>query len=182
MRVAGIRQIWKSKHPSGFAGLAFEHLRDPLRRFLLSRLRHAQHAEDLEQEVYVRLLRLSNEQLVRQPEAYVFRIAGNLVSQFIRRQRQGLVDFDSTQLDDQASTLDDEAPSPEADYDDQNREERLARIVRALPPMQKAVFVLARYEDRSHAEIAARLGISVHTVKKHMLRAIHHCREELRES
>jgi RNA polymerase sigma-70 factor (ECF subfamily) len=179
--VAGLKHIWKSKRRAGFAGLAFEQLRAPLHRYLLNRLRHKHHAEDLEQEVYLRLLKLPNEAVVQKPEAYVYRIASNLVNQFIRRELQGSVDFDSIEFDDLTETVGDDAPAPDEVYDNQAREKQLAIIVRQLPPMQRAVFVLARYEGLAHADIATQLGISPHTVKKHMLRAITRCRDELRK-
>jgi len=171
----------KLQRQPGFGGLAFGQLSARLHRFLLRRLRHAQYAQDLEQEVYVRLLRLSNEELVRSPEAYVYRIASNLVSRFAQRERQGPVDFDSPDAADLAARLSDESASPEEICEEQDRERRLAQAVAQLPAMQKAVFILARYQGLAHAEIAERLGISAHTVKKHMLRAICRCREALAE-
>lgn len=175
MRLKSTRQ---SNRTPGFAGLAFDQLSAGLQRFLLRRVRNEQSAKDLEQEVYLRLLRIANEELVRSPEAYVYRIASNLIGQAAAQDRVP-VQFDSEAAARAAEQLHDDSPPPEDIYDEQEREQRLAQIVAQLPAMQKAVFMLARYQGLSHAEIAGRFGISVHTVKKHMLRAICHCRQAL---
>src|SRR5690348_16588481 len=48
-------------------------------RFLLSRVRSSTDAQDLAQEVYLRLLRLERPELIRKPEAYLFTVAANIV-------------------------------------------------------------------------------------------------------
>jgi RNA polymerase sigma-70 factor (sigma-E family) len=60
-------------------------------------------------------------------------------------------------------------PDRTAGVDDRDQ---LWRIVRALPPRQRAVLVLRFYEDCSEAEIARTLGLSVGTVKSHTSRAL----------
>lgn len=52
----------------------------------------------------------------------------------------------------------------------------------AMPPVRKAVFVMSRMDGRSNAEIAARLGISVRTVEKHIELAKRDLRESLHET
>jgi len=47
----------------------------------------------------------------------------------------------------------------------------IAEQVGTLPDMQRDVFALRYYEDRSLAEIAALLRVSVGTVKTHLFRA-----------
>ena len=53
-----------------------------LSRFLSMRLPSRADAEDLSQETYLRLLRVERTDLVRKPEALLFRIASNLVYEF----------------------------------------------------------------------------------------------------
>ena len=48
----------------------------------------------------------------------------------------------------------------------------LWRLLRALPAKQRAVVVLAYYEDLSEAQIAEAMGCSTGTVKSHRARAL----------
>lgn len=50
--------------------------------------------------------------------------------------------------------------------------ELLHKAMNTLPPQQKKVFQLGRLEGLKHEEIAAELGISKETVKKHMAAAL----------
>ncbi len=56
-----------------------------LQRYLIGCLRHAQNARDLEQEVYLRLLRVPPTELVHNPQGYVYRIAAHVVHEFRMR-------------------------------------------------------------------------------------------------
>ena len=48
---------------------------DQLRRFLLSRVRNIADVPDITQEVYLRMLRVSDVESIRSPEAYLFTVA-----------------------------------------------------------------------------------------------------------
>ena len=49
---------------------------------------------------------------------------------------------------------------------------RVLRVIDGLPPRCREVFVLCRFEELSHAEIARRLDISRNTVVSHMMSAL----------
>ena len=53
---------------------------------------------------------------------------------------------------------------------------RLQASLRELPPLCRAAFLLNRIEDLTHAEIAARLGVSVRTIDRYMVKAWEHLR------
>ena len=54
---------------------------------------------------------------------------------------------------------------------------RLQASLAELPPLCSDAFLLNRIEDLTHAEIAARLGVSVRTIDRYMVKAWEHLRE-----
>ena len=52
--------------------------RDRLQQYLRARLTSADDAAELAQEAYLRMLRVKRADLIRHPQAYLFRIANNL--------------------------------------------------------------------------------------------------------
>lgn len=63
---------------------------EDLVRFLARRVRAGVDARDLAQEAYVRLLRLDRKDLIREPLAYVYRVASNLLHEFELKRRADL--------------------------------------------------------------------------------------------
>jgi RNA polymerase sigma-70 factor (ECF subfamily) len=144
-----------------------------LQRFLMRRLRSAHHAQDLAQEAYLRLLRVERVELVRQPRAYLYRIALNLVLEFQLRSRRDPITYDSDTLEQAVEQLSD-TPTDEGEREADAQQVEL--ILEQLPPLYRAIFVLRKRDGLSYQEIAQRLEISVHTVKKYLARAVAKCR------
>jgi RNA polymerase sigma-70 factor (ECF subfamily) len=165
-----------TRHPRqtlGFVGSAFEQYHVSLHRFLMRRLRSTQNAQDLAQETYLRLLRMDNPELVRKPQAYLFRIASNLVYEFKLRERNAPVTFDSEAVEHAADFA---TPNGLEPGDSVSITQQLESVLAQLPPLYRAVFVLRKRDGLSYTEIALTLGISVHTVKKYLARAVAQCR------
>jgi RNA polymerase sigma-70 factor (ECF subfamily) len=166
-----------AKRPQGeslLAVAAFEQYDKGLQRFLTRRLQSAENAQDLAQEAYLRLLHLDRGEFVRKPQAYLYRIASNLVYEFRLRERNQPVTFDSEALD-QAAESTVESPAAEAS-ERLEIEQQLESILAGLPPLYRAVLVLRKRDGLSYPEIARTLDISVHTVKKYLARAVAQCR------
>jgi len=152
--------------------LAFERYRGGLQRFLMRRLDHAQNAQDLAQEVYLRLLRVESADLIRQPRAYMYRIAAHVVHEFrLREEREKqCMTIDSEVLAEIAERVVD--ASIEEPWRHANAERELARLLRQLPPVERAIILLQKRDGLSYEEVATRLELSVHTVKKYLFRAL----------
>jgi RNA polymerase sigma-19 factor, ECF subfamily len=140
-----------------------------LHRFLMRRLSSAEGARDLAQEVYLRLVRVPQNHLIRYPQAYLFRIASNLVYELQLRERRDPVTFDSRIVDYAAQRVSDPAQGPGEQI---SLERQLESMLARLPPLYAAILVMKKRDGLSYEEIARELGISIHTVKKYISRAV----------
>jgi RNA polymerase sigma-70 factor (ECF subfamily) len=78
-----------------------------------------------------------------------------------------------------AMGLADDAPDPEATAMARDELRRLRAIVAGLPTQQRRVFTLRKVYGMSPQAIADRLGLSVSTVEKHLVKAVRLCAEAL---
>lgn len=147
---------------------AFFQYQEELHRYLARRLRGAHEAEDLAQEVYLRVLRVENGELIRSPLDYLYGIAAHVVYQFRIRTHRDVVTFDSELLAGIAAKT---SPEPEEMADRLSLQREMARALGELPPMQRAVFLLRSRDGCSIPEIARHLDLSTHTVKKYLFQA-----------
>lgn len=135
-------------------------------------------AEDLAQEALIRLIRSPTQ--AANTEAYLLRIASNLLRDRFRRDRthrQPLHDSFEARLHDLPS----EEPGGERVYEYKERLQRFLEALDQLSPRCRQVFLLQRYDGLTYAAIAKRLSISVSAVEKHMMRALLHFQAQLAE-
>ena len=129
-------------------------------------------ADDVVQETFIRAYEsLGRFDVVRPFAPWVATIAANLALNHVRSPR-----FREEPLPEAHGETPADAPSPLAGLLDQEAESRLKTAMDALPPEQRAVFVLRAEEDLSYREIADSLGLSIGTVMSRLSRA----REKLR--
>jgi RNA polymerase sigma-70 factor, ECF subfamily len=132
-------------------------------------------AEDLTQEVFIRVFRSLSTFRPGTFEGWLHRITTNLfLDQARRRQR---IRFDALSPD-AGERLPGRDPSPAQVYDDQHFDPDVQRALDQLPPEFRAAVVLCDIEGLSYEEIAATLGIKVGTVRSR----IHRGRVLLREA
>lgn len=153
------------------AGTVFTQYGEELHRFLLRRTGGGAHtANDLAQEVYLRLLRINAAELVRNPQGYTYKIASHVVYEYLLHQENEPVKYDS---DFMAALSEHSNEFVCEDAEDQfNREGELRVLLECVPAMYRAVFLLHRRDGWSYEETAERLGLSVHTVKKYLTRTM----------
>lgn len=149
----------------------FKRLRPALVRFFERRSFSLADAEDLTQEVFIKLTRLDESANIWQPEAFLFQVAANVLRDKLRRDtarcRNDHVSFDETMTDH-------EEPSEESVYEGMESLQRMLTALLQLTPKCRTVFVLHKYEGLAYSEIARRFGISVSAVEKHMIHAVKH--------
>lgn len=148
-----------------------------VRRFLSRRLRDGADVEDLAQEVFVRLLKRAELSSIDNIEGYLFHTAANLLRERARRRARRHADQESAIED--AFVEDGDAFTPERILLGREAFGRMVAALEELPERPRTIFVLNRFEDLSAPQIARRLGVSVSTVEKDMMRAVAFLRERL---
>jgi len=132
-----------------------------------------QEAEDVVQDTYLHLLQRGTAASLEQPRPYLFRIAANLAVDLARKTKVRL----RYAGEGFALACNAEAPaSPETAAGGAMELRRLQASLAELPPLCRDAFLLNRVEDLTHAEIAARLGVSVRTIDRSMVKAWEHLR------
>ncbi len=144
-------------------------LRPALLRYFWRRTGGQADAEELVQELFLRLLRREDLFELDNPDGYIFEAAANLLRDTARRQaaRAHNRHDDVTRL-----SLCSDEPSPEQNVADRLNLQQILQALDDLPERTRTVLILARFEDLSYAQIATAMGLSVSAVEKHMMRAL----------
>ncbi|MBS4052507.1 MAG: RNA polymerase sigma factor [Methylomonas sp.] len=154
-------------------------LADELRRFLTRRVKCAEAAADLTQETYIRLQQRDNSNLpIDNARALAFHIAMNLAVDYQRKaavRSRYMVDGETETLTEAT------AIGPEQSLIARQRLDKLKSTLDELPPDCRTVFLLHGIDGLKYSEIAARLGISVSMVGRHLARAMAHCAQGINE-
>ncbi|PIQ21534.1 MAG: RNA polymerase sigma-70 factor [Cytophagales bacterium CG18_big_fil_WC_8_21_14_2_50_42_9] len=124
-------------------------------------------AEDIVQEVFISFWNQEQKQQIDTPEAYLYRACINRALNFTGKDKR------QTQL---RALYQEQQPragnSPEQQLEQQELEKQVQQTIESLPPMCRKVFLLSRYEEMSHKEIAEFLNISPNTVDNHIKKAL----------
>jgi RNA polymerase sigma-70 factor (ECF subfamily) len=162
--------------PSLVERLFAEH-RAALQTFFQRRIRSKADAADLAQEVYVRMLRISDQEAIRNPVHYLYTVANNLVKEHAvrdRRQASG-IDIDEAPAHEQLETL----PAFDRDLDATQRVARLGVVLQQLRPKCRAAVELRFTHGLSYRAIAEHLEVSPQMAKKYVAQALGHCRRRM---
>lgn len=144
--------------------------------FLKRRLSTTEDAEDMAQETYYRIARKDDVTSIRDPHAFLFKVAVNLLRDNSRRDiSRGPVMY--TMLKDDSLSC--EMPSQERVVSGKQALRVFETLLEGLPPNCRHVFILHRFKDMSYPEIAKHCGISRSGVEKHMMRALAYLNENM---
>jgi len=124
-------------------------------------------AEDLTQEVFVRVFRSLHTYKPGTFEGWLHRITTNLFLDQARRKQR--IRFDALS-DERAARLASTAAAPEAAYDDRTFDDDVEAALASLPPDFRAAVVLCDIEGLSYEEIAEILGAKLGTVRSRIHR------------
>ncbi|MCC3769074.1 RNA polymerase sigma factor SigE [Streptomyces sp. UNOC14_S4] len=144
---------------------------------LAYRLTGNQHdAEDLTQEVFVRVFRSLSTYTPGTFEGWLHRITTNLFLDMVRRRQR--IRFDALG-EDAAERLPSREPSPQQQFNDTHFDADIQQALDTLAPEFRAAVVLCDIEGLSYEEIAATLGVKLGTVRSRIHRGRSHLRKAL---
>jgi RNA polymerase sigma factor (sigma-70 family) len=143
-----------------------------LLRFLGRRVKTRVDVEDLAQETYLRLLRARDLADVRNPEAYLIRVASHVVSEWRNRQPPHEM-FEEL---DEGSLVDEAIPTV---LDAEVNRQQLNQALQDVPAMTRAVVLLKYRDGRECKEIARDLQLTERQVRRHLTRAFERLRQTL---
>ena len=131
-----------------------------LARYLSRHASNADEAAEIYQESIVRVLEQAKQSAIRHPLAYVIRVARNLL---IKNSEISIDDVDEMQCN---------QPNPEETFSQQQRVELITQALNTMPSQRRRVFIMRRIDGESRQAIAAKLGLSIEAVSKHLSRAM----------
>ena len=144
-----------------------------LQGWLRQRTRCSHQAADLAQDTFLRVLgRRQAVQPLQEPRAWLASIARGLLIDQWRRQ-----DLERAYREALALLPEPEAPSPEQRLLILETLQQIDAALDALPADARRAFLLSQLDGLGYAEIAREMGVSLSTVKRHMLRAFRACVE-----
>lgn len=156
-------------------GTLFHVWRDKLYFFLLKITSSPETAEDLLQDVFVKLW-INRESLasIDNFSAYLYRVSQNHAINGLRR-----MSMETLILSDlRREAVEGGQPADEPLLFKQ-MQEKLKQVIHNLPTQQRLVYTLAREQGLKQDEIARQLDISLSTVQNHMTQALRSIRHEL---
>ena len=154
---------------------AYLERRSNLVRFFAARANSHAYAEDLAQEVYLKIAGRTEPISAENPVALLYRIATNVMLDRARGEARSAARDAGWRAATHASLGGhDVADEPAADEvaDSRQRLSALVEAVAGLPPQMQRAFRLHKLEGRSHAETAQVMGVSVKSVEKHISAAL----------
>lgn len=147
--------------------------------FILRILKNDDEAEDIVQEVFVKIWE-SREKLVdyKLLNSYIFTIAYNNSIDLIRKKINNSKYLEHLKN----SSIIYETPSVISDIEFNDLSSLVEKLIANLPERQKEVFLLHREKGLTYPEIAEQLGISKNTVENHMVKALKYLRQNIDNS
>lgn len=167
---------------------AFDHLlgkyRAPVVHFVYRLVREPALAEELAQEVFLRVFRARRSYRPRAKfTTWLFRIATNVALNALRdgrMRRWGETSIDAEDAGPQVAQLSAPGPSAEQRLLEAERARQIRAAVESLPEKQRLAVLLHKYQDLDYAEIAPILGCSESALKSLLFRAYEALRVKLR--
>jgi RNA polymerase sigma factor (sigma-70 family) len=150
-----------------------------LRRYLAVRMRNAAaDVPDLVQEIFLRLLRIKDQDTIRNPRAYLYTIASHVLHQHALRQTATPEFIEIADVVSELQAVPDTDPALQAELD--QRFEEIGRGLRAVAPAAYATLMMHRYHGMPLKDISKRLNVSHVTTKRYLAKALDYIEKQLK--
>lgn len=136
-------------------------------RFFRGRTNESHDPQSLTQETMLRFLRGAPNSKIASPQAYLRRIAANLLRDRYRSDRRHAADQHVQFEDDDVA-----GPSLERQLEARDLLRLVDAAILELRPRTREVFLAVRMDGMSYAEVRGRTGLSMKIIEKEMARAL----------
>ena len=154
----------------------FRQWRTPLRKFLSAKgAVQAADLDDVAQEVFLRLMRYDNIDIVEHPQAYLYKMASNVAAEWAIRTRNRRP-HRSAWLENLAAES-----GPEHELTHAQTQVQLMQALSSLTARQREILKLRFVDNLTEAQAAERLAISRRIVKRQMIRSYAKLRDVMHE-
>lgn len=146
-----------------------------LLRWLSGKLNNYDDAQDVLQSVYARAIAFSDANTIENAKALIFRVAARLAIDELRRRRRFIANHhivSDEEAEDPLAGLSSNAPSIEQAMISREEYEAVMMALDTLPQKARTAFLMNRVYGFTYTEIASRLGVSVSSVEKYMIKAL----------
>ena len=160
----------------GLIAEAYRDLRLKVRAYIIYRINNIDDADDLTQDVFVRLLEYGQTIRRETMQHMVFTVARNIVTDYLRRYYRA-----QEVMEDYLETAEECSDYSQSILlaNDLAKHEELR--VGQLPAQRQAIYRMVRFEDRRPEDIAVELNLSIRTVENHLCIGRRKVREYIRQ-
>ena len=151
----------------------FEQFQPVIRQALKSRTSRVADVDDLAQEVYLRLLRVPEPELVENPQGYLYRVALNVAEEWRQRAAQSR-EHTSDPLSELAGSED-----LERDAQDNQRDGMVQQSLAGLPRASRTALILHVRDGLTYDEVATHMRVTRRAVKRYVANGYAALRQEL---
>jgi RNA polymerase sigma-70 factor (ECF subfamily) len=145
---------------------------DPIRNFLYYKTGDVQIAEDLAQDVFLRLWEKRDDVKLETVKSLLYTIANNLFLNSVSHQKV-VLNFASNFI------AEGSAESPDFELEMKEFDNRLQKAISSLDEKQRTVFLMNRIDGLTYNQIAEAIGLTVKAVEKRMEKALATLRKQI---